>query len=322
MQIAFVLMICIAVPKLVFVLSELIGRGIVWGHPNALSVVHRVALILAVLMAALQVFGTAFGWRWMTVERTSIKLYNLPHAFNGYRVVQISDIHLGTYSGDTSVIKSMVDSINVLHPDLVVFTGDMVNTASSEVLPFIRTLSGIEARDGVLSILGNHDYCMYQPGLTPKEQQTEVNRIVRAQKAMGWRVLLNEHETVVRGDDTLFIAGVENIGKPPFPTKGNLKAAMQGIPHNACTILLSHDPWHWQHGVVGENKQVALTLSGHTHALQMQVGRFSPATWFMKEWGGLYTEKNQQLFVSTGIGGSVPYRLGAWPKIELITLMR
>ena len=160
----------------------------------------------------------------------------------------------------------------------------------------------------------------YQPGLSPTGQRAELQTLLRAQQLMGWQVLNNAHQAIVRQGDTLYVAGVENVGKPPFPTRGNLSKALRGIPPQACTLLLSHDPWHWRHGVVGNRPQPVLTLSGHTHALQMQIGSFSPARWLMPEWGGLYSEGTQQLYVSTGIGGSVPYRLGAWPQIELFTL--
>ncbi len=319
MQWAFILLICVAVPKLVFVIVDLLGRGLTLNHQQALPYVHRTALSLSVLMAALQVYGTAFGWQRMQTQHTRITLPTLPEAFKGYKIVQISDIHLGTYAGSTRVMQAMVDSVNKQQPDLIVFTGDMVNTASDEALPYLRTLRQLRAKDGVLSILGNHDYCLYQPGLSPQEQAAEVQRIVRMQKAMGWHVLLNEHVALSRGSDTIFVAGVENVGKPPFPERGNLKKALLNIPSQACTVLLSHDPWHWRHEVLTQ-PNVALTLSGHTHALQMQIGHFSPAAWFMPEWGGLYTEGTQQLYVSTGIGGSVPYRLGAWPTVEVITL--
>lgn len=321
MQWAFILIICITIPKLVFVLTDLIGRGVTFHWPMAQPYVHKVSIVLAVLMAAVQVYGTAYGWRSLRVIHQAIKVARLPQSFEGYRIVQLSDIHLGTYAGDTSIMQAMVDSVNRLQPDLIVFTGDMVNTASAEAMPFIKVLKGLKAKDGVLSVLGNHDYCMYQPGLTPRQQEEEVQRIVRMQRLMDWNVLLNQHYSISRGEDTLYVAGVENVGKPPFPERGKLNVAMQGIPASACTILLSHDPWHWRHGVIGQ-PNIALTLSGHTHALQMQVGHFSPAAWFMPEWGGLYHEGQQQLFVSTGIGGGVPYRLGAWPTIELIELRK
>ena len=125
---------------------------------------------------------------------------------------------------------------------------------------------------------------------------------------------------MLRGGDTLYVAGVENLSKPPFPSYGKLDRALADIPPHGCTLLLSHDPGHWRRDIVGQRPQVALMLSGHTHAMQLQIGGFSPAGWMMPEWGGLYREGHQQLYVSTGIGGSIPYRLGAWPQIEVLTL--
>lgn len=319
MQVAFLLLICIAVPKLVFILVALLGKLIAWGNPGVQHVIMRVGVVLAVLMAAVQIYGSVWGWRKLEVHRPAVKLEGLPAAFAGYRIVQLSDLHLGTYAGDTSFTAALVDSVNACKPDLIVFTGDLVNSASEELLPHLRVLSRLRATDGIYSIMGNHDYCTYHPGLTPAEQHREVQRVIRSQRTMGWHVLLNKHVAITRGSDTIYVAGVENIGKPPFPSRGNLTKALAGIPAGACVVLLSHDPWHWRHGVVG-NTDVQLTLSGHTHALQMQVGKFSPAQWFMPEWAGLYKRGSQTLYVSTGIGGSVPYRLGAWPAIELFEL--
>ena len=184
MQWAFILIICITIPKLVFVLTDLIGRGVTFHWPIAQPYVHKVSIVLAVLMAAVQVYGTAYGWRSLRVIHQAIKVARLPQSFEGYRIVQLSDIHLGTYAGDTSIMQAMVDSVNRLQPDLIVFTGDMVNTASAEAMPFIKVLKRLKAKDGVLSVLGNHDYCMYQPGLTPRQQEEEVQRIVRMQRLM------------------------------------------------------------------------------------------------------------------------------------------
>lgn len=319
MQLAFLLFICIAVPKLVFVLADLIGRGVGLLIP-ALSraMITRGATVLAVLMACVQIYGSAFGWQRIVTAPVPINLPGLPRGFDGYKVVQLSDLHVGTYAGDDRFLSRLVDSVNAQRPDLIVFTGDIVNTSSAELPPYLSALQRLQARDGVVSVLGNHDYCMYHPGLTPAEQAAEVRRIVEMERSMGWRVLLNEHLAIARGADTLYVAGVENTGKPPFPERGDLNKALRGVPADGFTMLLSHDPWHWRHGVLG--RPVALTLSGHTHALQMQIGHFSPAQWLMREWGGLYREGRQQLYVSTGVGGSVPYRLGAWPRVEVITL--
>ena len=320
MQAAFVLLICISIPKLVFVLTALTGKALGLALPAAETPTVRIGIWLAVLTAAVQIYGSAWGWQRLQVKRQQLYLQGLPPAFDGYRVVQLSDLHLGTYGGDTAFMTRLVDSVNSLRPDLIVFTGDMVNTSAAEAVPYVQVLRRLRATDGVLSVLGNHDYMTYQPGLSPAGQRAELQTLLRAQQLMGWQVLNNAHQAIVRQGDTLYVAGVENVGKPPFPTRGNLDKALRGIPPQACTLLLSHDPWHWRNGVVDNKIQPVLTLSGHTHALQMQIGSFSPARWLMPEWGGLYREGEQQLYVSTGIGGSVPYRLGAWPQIELFTL--
>ena len=320
MQAAFVLLICISIPKLVFVLTALTGKALGLALPAAETPTVRIGIWLAVLTAAVQIYGSAWGWQRLQVKRQQLYLQGLPPAFDGYRVVQLSDLHLGTYGGDTAFMTRLVDSVNSLRPDLIVFTGDMVNTSAAEAVPYVQVLRRLRATDGVLSVLGNHDYMTYQPGLSPAGQRAELQTLLRAQQLMGWQVLNNAHQAIVRQGDTLYVAGVENVGKPPFPTRGNLDKALRGIPPQACTLLLSHDPWHWRNGVVDNKMQPVLTLSGHTHALQMQIGSFSPARWLMPEWGGLYREGEQQLYVSTGIGGSVPYRLGAWPQIEFFTL--
>lgn len=319
MQFTFILFICIALPKLVFTFIFLIGKLVACQRPELLKYFLWIAGFFSFLTFSVQAYGVGWGWKRIVVSRQNLKLPQLPVSFRGYKIVQISDLHLGTYAGETGFISRLVDSINACRPDMIVFTGDLVNTSSDEIFPYVRVLGRLKAPDGVYSVLGNHDYCYFQSGYTPKEQLLQTQRVIRAQRMMGWKVLLNEHQVIHRNLDSLYLLGVENTGKPPFPSRGDLQKAMTGVPNGGCKILLSHDPWHWRNGVVGK-APVQLTLSGHTHALQMQIGSFSPAQWFMPEWGGLYEKGGQKLFVSTGIGGSIPYRLGAWPKIELITL--
>lgn len=319
MQFTFILFICIALPKLVFTFIFLIGKLVACQRPELLKYFLWIAGFFSFLTFSVQAYGVGWGWKRIVVSRQNLKLPQLPVSFRGYKIVQISDLHLGTYAGETGFISRLVDSIYACRPDMIVFTGDLVNTSSDEIFPYVRVLGRLKAPDGVYSVLGNHDYCYFQSGYTPKEQLLQTQRVIRAQRMMGWKVLLNEHQVIHRNLDSLYLLGVENTGKPPFPSRGDLQKAMTGVPNGGCKILLSHDPWHWRNGVVGK-APVQLTLSGHTHALQMQIGSFSPAQWFMPEWGGLYEKGGQKLFVSTGIGGSIPYRLGAWPKIELITL--
>ena len=136
---------------------------------------------------------------------------------------------------------------------------------------------------------------------------------------MGWRMLMNENVMLQRGSDSIAIIGVENIGKPPFKSFGNLDKAMAGLPADCFKVLLSHDPTYWRRGVLNKT-DISLTLSGHTHAGQVKIGRFSPAKWAYNEWGGKYTEGSSMLYVSLGIGGTMPFRFGAWPEINIITL--
>lgn len=317
----FALLICVAVPKLMFVVVDLVGLGLgnVW--PAFRLWGTRLALVAAALMMAVQLYGTFFGWKQLRVNKMRMMVNGLPSAFDGYRVVHLSDLHVGTYAKDDSFLRRMVDSVNACHPDLIVFTGDLVNATSAELSPYLDALSGLKAKDGVVSVLGNHDYCIY--GTLPLDKRRkEVRNIIEMQHSLGWKVLLNEHLTLRRGDDSLVVAGVENVSRPPRPQLGRLDKAMHGVSETTCTILLSHDPWHWKNGVLGHYPNIALTLSGHTHALQMQVGSFSPAQWISSEWGGLYKHGKQRIYVSTGIGGAVLYRLGAWPCIESYTLRR
>lgn len=319
MQMTFTLFICVAIPKSVFLLTTLVGELVTWGNESFSRPIFFTAIALAVVMGLVQLYGTVRGWKLLKVKEMDMPLKGLPESFKGYRVVQISDLHLGTYGGITRYMRRLVDKINACNPDLIVFTGDLINSSSDEITPYLRILSRLRAKDGVCSILGNHDYCTFQPNMSAAEHYRHLKRVIHAEEIMGWRVMRNEFYEIKRNADSLYIIGVENIGKRPFTSRGNLKRAMKGMPAEACSILLSHDPWHWRHGVV-DDTLIPLTLSGHTHAWQMQVGHFSPAQWFTKEWGGLYTKGEQFLYVSTGIGGSIPYRLGAWPQIEVFTL--
>ncbi len=279
------------------------------------------ALLLPILWEMLMAYGFFFGWRHVIVRRATCVSPLLPASFNGYRVLQLSDIHIGTYLRNRRFIDKLVALVNDQHADLVVFTGDLVNVSAEEVIPFQHVLKQVSATDGVLSIMGNHDYCEY--GEDKSERNVAKNQTVLhyLEEKIGWHLLMNEHVLIHRGDDAIAIIGVENISRPPFQDYGNLKKAMEGLPQGMFKILLSHDPSHWRRGVLHQT-DIALTLSGHTHAGQLRVGRLSPSKVAYQEWGGKYTEDGSMLYVSTGIGGTVPFRLGAWPEINIITLQR
>lgn len=279
------------------------------------------ALLLPILWEMLMAYGFFFGWRHVIVRRATCVSPLLPASFNGYRVLQLSDIHIGTYLRNRRFIDKLVALVNDQHADLVVFTGDLVNVSAEEVIPFQHVLKQVSATDGVLSIMGNHDYCEY--GEDKSERNVAKNQTVLhyLEEKIGWHLLMNEHVLIHRGDDAIAIIGVENISRPPFQDYGDLKKAMEGLPQGMFKILLSHDPSHWRRGVLHQT-DIALTLSGHTHAGQLRVGRLSPSKVAYQEWGGKYTEDGSMLYVSTGIGGTVPFRLGAWPEINIITLQR
>ena len=279
------------------------------------------ALLLPILWEMLMAYGFFFGWRHVIVRRATCVSPLLPASFNGYRVLQLSDIHIGTYLRNRRFIDKLVALVNDQHADLVVFTGDLVNVSAEEVIPFQYVLKQVSATDGVLSIMGNHDYCEY--GEDKSERNVAKNQTVLhyLEEKIGWHLLMNEHVLIHRGDDAIAIIGVENISRPPFQDYGDLKKAMEGLPQGMFKILLSHDPSHWRRGVLHQT-DIALTLSGHTHAGQLRVGRLSPSKVAYQEWGGKYTEDGSMLYVSTGIGGTVPFLLGAWPEINIITLQR
>jgi predicted MPP superfamily phosphohydrolase len=298
----------IAVPAVLFL--------VVWPFAG-----WRWALLLPVLWESLMVYGFFFGWRHIIVRRATCVSPLLPASFNSYRVLQLSDIHIGTYLRNRRFIDKLVALVNDQHADLVVFTGDLVNVSAEEVIPFQHVLKQVSATDGVLSIMGNHDYCEY--GEDKSERNVAKNQTVLhyLEEKIGWHLLMNEHVLIHRGDDAIAIIGVENISRPPFQDYGDLKKAMNGLPQGMFKILLSHDPSHWRRGVLHQT-DIALTLSGHTHAGQLRVGRLSPSKVAYQEWGGKYTEDGSMLYVSTGIGGTVPFRLGAWPETNIITLQR
>ena len=266
-------------------------------------------LVAAGLMVVAMLYGFTKGWRRLEVRRTTCLSPTLPEAFDGYRILQVSDLHLGTLEGHPEVVERMVDAANAEQADLIVFTGDLVNHLVAEAEPFKHILSRLHAPYGVLATLGNHDY-------VDKEHWEEMPVLMRE---MGWRVLMNEHVELRRGGSTIAIAGVESSSPPPFTKRDDLGKALQGIPPGTWTMLLSHDPAHWRREVL-HTGDIALTLSGHTHAGQMRLGSLSPARLLYREWGGDYHHNGRMLHVSQGISGTVPFRLGAWPEIDLITL--
>ena len=287
-----------------------------------------------VSMCGLALSFITFGFMWwgalinrydINVNEVDVEILNLPESFEGYRVAQISDLHLGTYHKDTLFISTLVDSINNLDVDVVVFTGDIVNRTTNELVPFITTLSRIKARDGVYSILGNHDYGDYSDWASDEDKKANNDLMSDYQCKMGWNLLLNETRYLKRGNDSIAVIGVENVGDPPFKNYGSLKDAYPDLNDSTVKILLSHNPAHWEREISNHNERnIALTLSGHTHAMQISLLGISPASLRYKYWSGLYADdSNQKLYVNVGVGTvAMPMRIGANPEITILKLKR
>jgi uncharacterized protein len=278
------------------------------------------ALIPALGVMGWFAFGFIEGWKRLELKHITFTSPDLPPYFDGYRLVQITDFHLGSFPPGNDFVQKVVDATNNEEPDMILFTGDLVNNQASEVEPYLDTLGQLHASDGIYSIWGNHDYCEYGNNHSIGALKRNRRMLYGYQESLGWHQLMNEHHVVSHGMASIAVIGVENPGQPPFTNRSNLKKAMKGVNPDMFKILLSHDPHHWRREVVG--KKIQLTLAGHTHAGQLKIGKWTPARMAFKEWGGAYRIGEQMLYVSSGIGGSFPFRLGAWPELTVITLKR
>ncbi len=312
------------VPKILMALfmfvQQLLGR-ILHRRLRGIAIVGGIA---SAGLLCLLWWGALFCRFDIDVRNVSVPVKGLPPQYDGYRIAQISDMHTGTFGGDTRFVERLVSEVNGLRPDIIIFTGDIVNRHSAELIPFTDALSGLCAPDGVWSIMGNHDYGDYRAWPTPSARQDDIDRLQAMQASMGWHMLNNSHVVLRRGgNDSIVLVGVENIGDPPFTVYGDLAKAYPALGDNSVKILLSHNPAHWDAEVAGnDNVNIALTLSGHTHAMQCELLGWSPAAWRYDRWGGLYADSlGRHLYVNIGAGEvGMPARIGATPEITLITL--
>lgn len=296
------------------------------------------ATTLGILVFAYMWIGLLVIPYHVNVTRMEMEFENLPQEFDGYRIVQFSDTHLGTYNGGkTEFIQEFVDSINALNPDLICFTGDLVSRRSDEALPYKEILSKLHARDGVVSILGNHDDGHYFDWPSDEARNADLKALIEMQKEMGWKLLINDNIILKRDSSEIAVVGTNYFNGWPFPRWGNLDTAYVDYDRSdRFVLLLQHAPkqwkldWSYQRRItmVRLCDKADLMLSGHTHAMQCMATlfghKFSPA-WFNNEfWGGLYTEGDHKLYVNIGVGMvGMPARLGtAYPEITLITLKK
>lgn len=306
-RVLFTTILFSAFPKVVFILFD---AFLPWFF----------ALIPALGVMGWFAFGFIEGWKRLELKHITFTSPDLPPYFDGYRLVQITDFHLGSFPPGNDFVQKVVDATNNEEPDMILFTGDLVNNQASEVEPYLKTLGQLHAQDGIYSIWGNHDYCEYGNNHSIGALKRNRRMLYGYQESLGWHQLMNEHHVVSHGKASIAVIGVENPGQPPFTNRSNLKKAMKGLDPGMFKILLSHDPHHWRREVVG--KKIQLTLAGHTHAGQLKIGKWTPARMAFKEWGGAYRIGEQMLYVSSGIGGSFPFRLGAWPELTVVTLKR
>lgn len=312
------------VPKILFILFNCVAWILSKFNRLISKIIRWFALTVAFLSFFLILFGITRGRYAYKTATTEICFKELPPAFNHLSIIQLSDLHLGSYGKSYKGITELVRQVNALHPDLILFTGDMVNNFASEMPFWMETLSQLQAKYGKFAVTGNHDYGNYVKWKSKADQQENMRQFYKNMETMGFRMLNNAHTPLIVDNDTIYIAGIENWGKPPFPQYGDLMEAMKGI-QGKFTILMSHDPSHWRAQVL--DYHIPLTLAGHTHAMQMgiKIGNYewSPSKYLYPEYDGLYKNKNSYLYVSRGQGYlGFPGRIGLRPEISRLILTR
>lgn len=308
----------VALPKLCFVTFSALGFLLGKITKSKRNYGNHIGMLVAVASIYVVIYGSTVGVRELEVRHVNISFTSLPDSFDGYRIVQMSDLHVGSIDAD--LLQRAVRECCHLNPDAILLTGDLQNMQPSELNGYGQILSKLKAHDGVFSVLGNHDYSMYINDKASVKAANELD-MKKRQHSYGWRLLLNSHAIIRRGSDSIVIAGEENDGKPPFPQKADLRKTLQGITPSAFVILMQHDPSAWQRSILPHSK-VQLTLSGHTHGGQISIFGLRPTELTGHEDAGLYSAGARKLFVSTGLGGLVPFRFNMPPQIAVITIRK
>lgn len=294
--------------------------------PKRRKFISQIALGLAAIPFASLLYGMYRGKYNYKVFSYELEYDDLPEAFEGFKMVQISDIHSGSFDNPEKV-EYGVDLVNAQQADVVFFTGDLVNNKAEEVKPWIKIFKKIQAKHGVFSVLGNHDYGDYTKWESPQAKQENMKSLYEAQKEMGWDLLLNQSRFIEKEGDRIAVVGVENWGSG-FKQVGDLNKALQDVENHDFKILMSHDPSHWEAEVLSHPFKIHLTLSGHTHGMQFGIEipgwiKWSPVKWRYKQWAGIYEKAKQRLNVNRGFGYlAYPGRVGMWPEVTVITLTK
>ncbi|MBI2271648.1 MAG: metallophosphoesterase [Bacteroidetes bacterium] len=286
----------------------------------------QLALALASIPFFSILYGITKGKYNYKVHHVSLKFKDLPEAFNGLTITQISDIHSGSFD-DEAAVKHGIDLINKQKSDLLFFTGDLVNNLASEMEPWIPLFKQLNAPMGMFSIFGNHDYGDYVSWESEEMKQKNFNQIKEIHKELGFKLMLNKSFDIEKDGQKISLMGIENWGSGGFAKYGDLEKALSNVANDSFKILLSHDPSHWTAQTLDHSKHIHLTLSGHTHGMQFGVEipgiKWSPVQYRYPNWAGLYEEKNKYLYVNRGFGFiGFPGRVGIWPEITVITLQK
>ena len=320
----------VVIPLWIFIICSLLGRGcsklvrkfkspeqLLKPAKNYGNLTGIASIPLIWLMVG---WGSSLGFNKFEVNHIEYASSDIPKAFDGYKIVLFSDAHVGSYQKRNSdVLRQAIDSINAQKPDMIVFTGDLQNIQPSELYPHREVLGSLQAKDGIYSVLGNHDYASYL-GCDEAVKAANDKEIISLQRQMGWTVLLNEHRTIQRDTSSFILAGMENDGDGKrFPQKGDIAKTLDGVADGKFILMLEHDPSAWRRKIIPDGR-AQLTLSGHTHAMQFNILGWCPMSLTGKEFWGWYEEGHQKLFVTAGLGGLIPFRLGATGEIVVLTL--
>jgi predicted MPP superfamily phosphohydrolase len=294
--------------------------------PQRRKLISQIAVGLAAIPFTSLLYGMFRGKYNFKVLTYELEYGDLPEAFEGFKITQISDIHSGSFD-NAKKVQYGVDLINAQGSDVVFFTGDLVNNKAEEILPWIETFKKINAKHGVYSVLGNHDYGDYMRWESPQAKKKNMQALEKAQKQMGWDLLLNQSRFIEKDGQRIAVIGVENWGSG-FKQVGDLNKALTDVSEKDFKILMSHDPSHWEAEVLPHPFKIHLTLSGHTHGMQFGIEipgwiKWSPVKWRYKQWAGVYQESDQRLNVNRGFGYlAYPGRVGIWPEVTVITLTK
>lgn len=288
--------------------------------------VTQIGVGLAALPFVSLIYGVFKGRYDFKVHKVTLTSNDLPPSFDGFKIAQFSDLHSGSFEDDYGISKGM----NILqnqNPDMVLFTGDLVNNHAGEIEPYLHILKNIKAPFGKFSVMGNHDYGEYIRWDSQQDKINNVKKIRSHHHAMGFDLLENSNRLIEKDGDSIRLLGVENWGNPPFPQYGDLDRAIKNTKDSEFTVLMSHDPDHWEEKTLKHKKKIHLTLAGHTHGSQFGIEipgfKWSPVQYKYKRWAGLYEKLDQYLYVNRGFGFlGYPGRVGIWPEITIIELKK